>query len=103
MLNENTINDSKDIEWTNKATDVREWFLFNASERYRADNKEKEFYAGTSGKSSEQKEKLAYTILASALAYQFGLTYDEPRSKSFRRPFQMNVSQAWILRNKRFT
>ena len=48
------------------------------------DNSEKEFYAGTSGKSGGQKEKLAYTILASALAYQFGLSYGEPRSKSFR-------------------
>lgn len=84
ILNRFRSNDSKDIEWTNKVTDVREWFLFNASERYRADDEEKEFYAGTSGKSGGQKEKLAYTILASALAYQFGLTYDEPRSKSFR-------------------
>lgn len=84
ILNRFRSNDSKDIEWTHKVTDVREWFLFNASERYRADDEEKEFYAGTSGKSGGQKEKLAYTILASALAYQFGLTYDEPRSKSFR-------------------
>ncbi len=44
----------------------------------------KSFYAGTSGKSGGQKEKLAYTILASALAYQFGLNYQEERSQSFR-------------------
>lgn len=77
-------NENRDIEWTNKVTDVRQWFHFNASERYRADDVEKEFYAGTSGKSGGQKEKLAYTILASALAYQFGLNYEEERSKSFR-------------------
>lgn len=77
-------NENKDIEWTRKVTDVRNWYLFNASERYRADNAEKEFYAGTSGKSGGQKEKLAYTILASALAYQFGLNDDDERSKSFR-------------------
>ena len=77
-------NDSKQIEWTNKVTDVRNWFIFNASEKFFEDNSEKEFYAGTSGKSGGQKEKLAYTILASALAYQFGLSYGEPRSKSFR-------------------
>ena len=62
----------------------RQWFLFNVSERYRADDAEKEFYAGTSGKSGGQKEKLAYTILASALAYQFGLNYQEEQSQSFR-------------------
>lgn len=84
ILNRFRSNDSKEIEWTNKVTDVRQWFLFNASERYQVDDAEKEFYAGTSGKSGGQKEKLAYTILASALAYQFGLTYNEARSKSFR-------------------
>lgn len=84
ILNRFRSNENRDIEWTNKVTDVRQWFLFNASERYRADDAEKEFYAGTSGKSGGQKEKLAYTILASALAYQFGLNYQEERSKSFR-------------------
>lgn len=77
-------NDAQDMEWTKKVTDVRNWFLFNASEKYFADDSEREFYADTSGKSGGQKEKLAYTILASALAYQFGLSYGEPRSKSFR-------------------
>jgi uncharacterized protein YPO0396 len=65
-------------------TDVRQWFEFNASERYRADGSEKEFYEGSGGKSGGQKEKLAYTILASALAYQFGLQFGEIKSRSFR-------------------
>lgn len=73
-----------DIEWTNKVTDVRNWFMFNASEKYLADDSPKEFFAGSGGKSGGQKEKLAYTILASALAYQFGLAFGEPKSKSFR-------------------
>ena len=84
ILNRFRSNDNKDIEWTNKVTDVRNWFDFNASERYLTDNVEKEFYAGSSGKSGGQKEKLAYTIIASALAYQFGLKIGEPKSKSFR-------------------
>lgn len=84
ILNRFRSNDNKDMEWTQKVTDVRQWFIFNASERYLADDAEKEFYAGTSGKSGGQKEKLAYTILASALAYQFGLSYNDERSKSFR-------------------
>jgi len=84
ILNRFRSNDNKDIDWTNKVTDVRNWFDFNASERYLADNVEKEFYSGSSGKSGGQKEKLAYTIIASALAYQFGLKIGEPKSKSFR-------------------
>jgi len=71
-------------EWTNTVTDVRQWFEFNASERYLADDSEKEFYEGSGGKSGGQKEKLAYTILASALAYQFGLQFGEIKSRSFR-------------------
>lgn len=84
ILNRFRSNDTRDIEWTHKVTDVRNWFDFNASERYLATNDEKEYYIGSSGKSGGQKEKLAYTIIASALAYQFGLTYGEPKSKSFR-------------------
>ena len=73
-----------DKRWTKKVTDVRNWFLFNASERYREDDSEKEFYSDAAGKSGGQKEKLAYTILAAALAYQFGLEWGEKRSRSFR-------------------
>lgn len=73
-----------DKEWTNTVIDVRQWFEFNASERFRSDDSEKEFYEGSGGKSGGQKEKLAYTILASALAYQFGLQFGESKSRSFR-------------------
>jgi uncharacterized protein YPO0396 len=73
-----------DINWTNKVTDVRNWFTFSAVEKYLIDNMEKEFYSDSSGKSGGQKEKLAYTILASALAYQFGPAGDIPKSRSFR-------------------
>ena len=73
-----------DKRWTRKVTDVRNWFLFNASERYREDDSEKEFYSDAGGKSGGQKEKLAYTILAAALAYQLGLEWGESRSRSFR-------------------
>ncbi len=84
ILNRFRSNENKDIDWTNKVTDVRNWFDFNASEKYIENQKEKEFYSGGSGKSGGQKEKLAYTIIASALAYQFGLKIGEPKSKSFR-------------------
>lgn len=73
-----------DRRWTAKVTDVRNWFVFAASERYREDNTEHEHYSDSSGKSGGQKEKLAYTVLAASLAYQFGLEWGEVRSKSFR-------------------
>ncbi|MDN5923742.1 MAG: ATP-dependent exonuclease SbcCD, C subunit-like protein, partial [Xanthomonadales bacterium] len=73
-----------DRRWTAKVTDVRNWFLFNASERQREDGSEYEHYSDSGGKSGGQKEKLAYTILAASLAYQFGLEWNAVRSRSFR-------------------
>lgn len=73
-----------DRRWTAKVTDVRNWFLFAASERWREDDSEHEHYTDSGGKSGGQKEKLAYTILAASLAYQFGLEWGAVRSRSFR-------------------
>jgi len=73
-----------DKRWSGKVTDVRNWFTFAASERWREDNSEYEHYSDSGGKSGGQKEKLAYTILAASLAYQFGLEWGELRSRSFR-------------------
>jgi uncharacterized protein YPO0396 len=73
-----------DRRWAAKVTDVRNWFVFSASERWREDNKEYEHYSDSGGKSGGQKEKLAYTILAASLAYQFGLEWGAVRSRSFR-------------------
>jgi len=74
----------QDRRWTAKVSDVRNWFLFAASERWREDNSEYEHYSDSGGKSGGQKEKLAYTILAASLAYQFGLEWGAVRSRSFR-------------------
>jgi len=73
-----------DRRWAVKVTDVRNWFLFAASERWREDDSEHEHYSDSGGKSGGQKEKLAYTILAASLAYQFGLEWGAVRSRSFR-------------------
>jgi uncharacterized protein YPO0396 len=73
-----------DRRWTAKVTDVRNWFFFAASERWREDGREHEHYSDSGGKSGGQKEKLAYTILAASLAYQFGLEWGAVRSRSFR-------------------
>jgi uncharacterized protein YPO0396 len=73
-----------DRAWTRRVTDVRNWFVFSASERWREDDREHENYTDSGGKSGGQKEKLAYTILAASLAYQFKLDWDAERSRSFR-------------------
>ena len=73
-----------DRRWTTKVTDVRNGFMFAASERWREDGSEHEHYSDSGGKSGGQKEKLAYTILAASLAYQFGLEWGAVRSRSFR-------------------
>ncbi|MEO3782356.1 SbcC/MukB-like Walker B domain-containing protein [Actinocorallia sp. B10E7] len=74
----------EDRAWTRRVTDVRNWFVFSASERWRADDTEHETYSDSGGKSGGQKEKLAYTILAASLAYQFKLEWGVARSKTFR-------------------
>ena len=74
----------QDRRWAGKVTDVRNWFAFSASERWREDGTEFEHYTDSGGKSGGQKEKLAYTVLAASLAYQFGLERDRVRSRSFR-------------------
>jgi uncharacterized protein YPO0396 len=73
-----------DKKWRKLVIDVRNWFDFSAMERYLSDGSEKEYYPHSGGKSGGQKEKLAYTVLASSLAFQFGLEYDKVRSRSFR-------------------
>ncbi len=73
-----------DRAWTRRVTDVRNWFTFSASERDRETNEEWEHYRDSDGKSGGQKEKLAYTILAASLAYQFGLEWGAEKSRDFR-------------------
>ncbi len=73
-----------DKTWTRRVTDVRNWFSFSASERDKETGEEWEHYRDSDGKSGGQKEKLAYTILAASLAYQFGLEWGVERSRDFR-------------------
>ena len=73
-----------DKAWGRRVTDVRNWSVFAASERWRETDEEYENYTGSGGKSGGQKEKLAYTILASSLAYQFRLDAGAGASRTFR-------------------
>ena len=73
-----------DKSWTRRVTDVRNWFVFSASERDTDSDEEWEHYSDSDGKSGGQKEKLAYTILAASLAYQFGLQWGAEQSRDFQ-------------------
>ncbi len=73
-----------DRVWTQRVTDVRNWVVFTAVERWRDTDEEHETYTDSGGKSGGQKEKLAYTVLAASLAYQFKLTWGADRAKAFQ-------------------
>ncbi|MFC8302895.1 ATP-binding protein [Specibacter sp. NPDC057265] len=75
---------SLDERWTAKVTDVRNWFTFSASEKWTETGEEHEHFTDSGGKSGGQKEKLAYTILAAALAFQFGIAAGSGNQRSFR-------------------
>lgn len=71
-------------DWTNRVIDVRNWFNFRAKESYRADDSHKQDYSGASGKSGGEKNRLASTILATAIAYQYGISVDDRQTETFR-------------------
>jgi uncharacterized protein YPO0396 len=75
-----------DERWTAKVTDVRNWFTFSASEKWTETGEEFEHFTDSGGKSGGQKEKLAYTILAAALAFQFGLGSGAAAGSAGKKP-----------------
>ena len=75
---------AEDEAWRKKVLDVRNWLEFSAVEYYRDDDTQKQYYQDSMSLSGGEKAKLAYTILASAIAYQYGLREsDRKRSFSF--------------------
>jgi len=64
--------------------DVRNWFDFKAEERFRSSDKQKETYQGAIAKSGGEKSRLASTILATAIAYQYDIEIDRPEGDTFR-------------------
>lgn len=75
---------SNNEPWRRKVTDVRNWLEFAAIERFRADGLERQYYQDSQSLSGGEKAKLAYTILASAIAYQFGIRNANSDKRSFR-------------------
>ena len=63
---------------------MRNWYKFAAEECWRETGEEYEHYTDSGGKSGGQKEKLAYTILAASIVYNFGLEGQHAGEQSFR-------------------
>lgn len=74
----------EDKRWRREVVDVRNWFDFAASERWRETGEEYEHFTDSGGKSGGQKEKLAYTILAASIVYNFGLEGSHAGEQSLR-------------------
>lgn len=74
----------EDEKWREKTMDVRSWFEYNAEEINRETNKRTKTYTGMGQLSGGEKAQLTYTILGSAIAYQFGLTKEGMQTNSFR-------------------
>lgn len=73
-----------DEKWRKEVMDVRTWFKFFAEEYYKEDGTKMKSYENMGKLSGGEKAQLTYTILGSAISYQFGLTSDGMQTKSFR-------------------
>lgn len=73
-----------DEQWRKKVMDVRNWFSYKAEEFYKETNQKRNTYESMGQLSGGEKAQLTYTILGSAIAYQFGLTKEGVQPNSFR-------------------
>ncbi|WP_431212683.1 SbcC/MukB-like Walker B domain-containing protein [Puia sp. P3] len=70
--------------YRSRVLDVRNWFEFWADEKFRETNELKKTYRQMGQLSGGEKAQLTYTILCSAIAYQFGIAREGRNSKSLR-------------------
>ena len=70
--------------YRSRVLDVRNWFEFWADEKFRQTHELKKTYRQMGQLSGGEKAQLTYTILCSAIAYQFGITREGLNPKSFR-------------------
>lgn len=79
------INDLDENEaYRARVLDVRNWFEFWADEIFRNTDELKKTYRQMGQLSGGEKAQLTYTILCSAIAYQFGITREGKNSRSLR-------------------
>lgn len=64
----------QDEQWRKNVMDVRGWFTYKAVEFFKEDDQKRNTYESMGQLSGGEKAQLTYTILGSAIAYQFGLT-----------------------------
>ena len=74
----------KNEQWRKRVMDVRNWFSYRAEEFYKETSQKFKTYESMGQLSGGEKAQLTYTILGSAIAYQFGLTKDGLQAKSLR-------------------
>jgi uncharacterized protein YPO0396 len=74
----------KNEQWRKKVMDVRSWYSYKAEEFYKETGQKFKTYESMGQLSGGEKAQLTYTILGSAIAYQFGLTKDGLQAKSLR-------------------
>lgn len=67
-----------------RVLDVRNWFEFWADEKFRNTDELKKSYRQMGQLSGGEKAQLTYTILCSAIAYQFGITREGHNPRSLR-------------------
>ncbi|WP_452222113.1 ATP-binding protein [Lacinutrix salivirga] len=73
-----------DETWRSGVMDVRKWFEYKTTEYYKSSNKQTNTVTSMAGLSGGEKASLTYTVLGSAIAYQFGLTSNNYNNNSFR-------------------
>jgi uncharacterized protein YPO0396 len=73
-----------DEQWRKRVMDVRLWYSYKAEEFYKETGQKRTTYEGMGQLSGGEKAQLTYTILGSAIAYQFGLTTTGLQPNSFR-------------------
>ncbi|MGD1823424.1 MAG: ATP-binding protein [Pleomorphochaeta sp.] len=82
---DNLVNILKENErFALKVLDVRNWYQFGVEEYFSENNEQARYYKDSSAISGGQKAKLAYTILAAAIAHQFDVFNYENSSRAFR-------------------
>ena len=74
----------EDEDWRKRVMDVRSWFTYKAEEFNRETGVKETTYENMGHLSGGEKAQLTYTILGSAIAYQFGLTKSGLQENSFR-------------------
>jgi uncharacterized protein YPO0396 len=78
----NSLDESE--SYRSRVLDVRNWFEFWADEKFRETHELKKTYRQMGQLSGGEKAQLTYTILCSAIAYQFGITREGRNAKSLR-------------------